>query len=152
MVDQSNDVRAMERALELARNCADSGDVPVGAVIVVDGVVVAEAGNRREAEQDPTAHAELVALRSAAAQRGSWRLDGATMYVTLEPCAMCAGALVHARIARLVIGAMDEKAGAVGSRYNLSQDPRLNHTFDVSVGLLGDQSAALLKEFFGQRR
>jgi len=152
MVHHLDDVRAMERALELARSCADSGDVPVGAVIVIDGDIVAEAGNQREADQDPTGHAELVALRSAAAQRGSWRLDGATMYVTLEPCAMCAGALVNARIARLVIGAMDEKAGAVGSRYNLSADPRLNHTYDVSVGVLGDESATLLREFFAQRR
>jgi len=142
----------MGRALEAAAAAAADGDVPVGAVALLHGEVLAVAGNRREADADPTAHAEVLVLREAAAALGSWRLDEVTVVVTLEPCAMCAGAMVSARVGRVVIGAMDERAGAVGSRYNLLDDPRLNHTAEVVVGVRAEESAALLRSFFAQRR
>ena len=142
----------MRLALEEARRAASLGDVPVGAVVLVGGQVVARAGNERQQRQDPTAHAELVALRSAATAIGAWRLSGATVVVTLEPCPMCAGALLAARVARLVFGAADAKAGACGSLYNLCADPRLNHELDVTRGVLAEPAARLLEEFFLARR
>ncbi|HWH33090.1 MAG TPA: tRNA adenosine(34) deaminase TadA [Egibacteraceae bacterium] len=142
----------MERALEQARLAEAHGDVPVGAVVVKDGAVLAEGRNVRERDLDPTGHAELVAVREAARALGSWRLDGCVLYVTLEPCTMCAGALVLARLPLLVFGAADPKAGAVGSLYNLVQEPRLNHRVDVVGGVLADDSGALLRRFFQARR
>jgi tRNA(adenine34) deaminase len=147
-----NDERFMRAALAEAALAGSHGDVPVGCVIVAEGVVVGSGENRRELERDPTAHAEIVALRRAASQRDRWRLDDVTVYVTLEPCVMCAGALINARVARLVIGALDEKAGAVGSRYNLLSDPRLLHEVSLTYDVLGEDSATLLREFFLERR
>jgi tRNA(adenine34) deaminase len=126
--------------------------VPVGAVVVVDGEVVARRHNERELNGDPTAHAELLAVRDAAVARGSWRLDDAALYVTLEPCAMCAGALVNARLGRLVFGAGDLKAGACGSLYNLLADPRLNHEVPITAGVASEECAELLGTFFADRR
>ncbi|MEX0705608.1 MAG: nucleoside deaminase, partial [Nitriliruptoraceae bacterium] len=126
----------MRVALAEAEAAAEAGDVPVGAVVVVDGHEVARGRNRREVDQDPTAHAEVLALRAAARELGTWRLDTATLVVTLEPCTMCAGALVLARIARLVFGADDPKAGAVGALYDVPRDPRLNHQVTVERGVL----------------
>lgn len=142
----------MAEALAEARHAADAGDVPVGAVVVVDGVIVGRGRNRREAAHDPCAHAEVEALREAAASRRSWRLVGATVYATLEPCPMCAGALVNARVARVVYGCADPKAGAVDTLFTIGRDPRLNHRFDVVSGVLRDECAALLKSFFAARR
>jgi len=142
----------MRVALDAARDAAAHADVPVGCVLVVDGDVVAVGENRREVDGDPTAHAEIVTLRRAAAARSGWRMDDATAYVTLEPCVMCAGALLAARVHRVVIGALDEKAGAVGSRYNLLSDPRLLHEVDVTYDVLADESAGLLRSFFDARR
>jgi len=142
----------MRQALAAATIAESHDDVPVGCVVVLEGEVVAVGENRRELDRDPTAHAELVALRLAAQQRGRHRLDGATVYVTLEPCVMCAGALLNARVARVVIGAMDEKAGAVGSRYNVLQDPRLLHEAVITYNVLAEESATLLKAFFAARR
>lgn len=148
----ADDTAAMRLALDEARRAGEAGDVPVGAVVIVDGRVVGAAGNRREATGDPTAHAEILALRKAADALGSWRLDSATVYATLEPCPMCAGALVAARIARLVFAAPDPKAGACGSLYNLCADPRLNHELAVESGLLESESAELLTGWFSARR
>ena len=142
----------MARALELARVAASHNDVPVGCVVVIDGRIVAEGENRREIDHDPTAHAEVVALRRAAEHVGRWRLDDATVYVTLEPCVMCAGALLNARVARVVFGAYDEKAGACGSRYNVLQDPRLFHEPSLLGGVCSDDASQLLSEFFATRR
>jgi len=143
----------MQVCIVEARRALEHDDVPIGCVVVdADGIELARAHNAREHDQDPTAHAELVALKGAAMKRGSWRLDRATMYVTLEPCAMCAGALVLARVARLVYGATDPKAGAVGSLYNIAQDARLNHRLDVTAGVLADECGALLTEFFAGKR
>jgi tRNA(adenine34) deaminase len=143
----------MRLALEAAAQASDHDDVPIGAIIVnADGQVVARRHNERELTGDPTAHAEILALRDAATGAGSWRLDGCTMVVTLEPCAMCAGALVNARIGRLVYGAADLKAGAAGSLYNLGADPRLNHEFEVTTRVLEDDCAGLLTSFFGELR
>ena len=150
--EQWSDDGAMALALDEARRAGVAGDVPVGAVALRDGRVIAAAGNRRESDTDPTAHAEVLVLREAAAALGRWRLDDVTVVVTLEPCAMCAGALVHARVKRVVLGAMDEKAGAVGSRYNLLSDPRLNHEIDVTVGVRGEESSELLQRFFADKR
>lgn len=147
-----SDLGAMDRALGAAREAAHAGEVPVGAVVLRQGRLLSVAGNRREAEHDPTAHAEMIALREAAAGLGRWRLDDVTLVVTLEPCAMCAGAILAARVPRVVIGAMDEKAGAAGSRYNLLDDPRLNHTAVVTTGLRAEESGQLLSEFFATRR
>jgi tRNA(adenine34) deaminase len=149
----SADELRMKAALDEAREALSHDDVPIGCVVVdADGTELARSHNARERDADPTAHAELLALREAAARRGSWRLDGTTLYVTLEPCAMCAGAMVLARIDRLVYGATDPKAGAVGSLYNVAQDDRLNHRIDVESGVLADESGALLKEFFRTKR
>jgi tRNA(adenine34) deaminase len=142
----------MVLALDEASRAARLGEVPVGAVVVLHGKVVARAHNERELRHDPTAHAEILALRAAAAAVGSSRLSGATMVVTLEPCPMCAGALVAARVGRLVFGASDPKAGACGSLYNLCADPRLNHELPVVRGVLAGPSARMLEEFFAERR
>jgi len=148
MVDET----FMRLALEEALLAGSEGEVPIGAVVVCDGAVVARAHNRRENDRDPTAHAELIAIREAASKLGRWRLSDCTVYVTLEPCPMCAGAMHQARIARLVYGAPDPKAGAVGTLFDLSDDERLNHRFEVRSGVLAEESAALLKEFFGRLR
>lgn len=147
-----DDERLMAVALREAETAAAHGDVPIGAVVAVDGEVVAAAHNRREVDADPTAHAEILALRAAARARGRWRLDGATLYVTLEPCAMCAGAAVLARLDRLVLGADDPKAGAVGALWDIPRDPRLNHRVEVARGVAGERCAALLRAFFADRR
>jgi tRNA(adenine34) deaminase len=146
------DAAVMELAIAEARLALADGDVPVGAVVVADGAVVARRHNERERSADPTAHAELLALRDAAARLGRWRLSDCTVAVTLEPCPMCAGALVAARVGRLVFGAADPKAGACGSLYNLLADPRLNHDVQVEPGVLAERCAALLSEFFADRR
>ncbi|HEV7657125.1 MAG TPA: tRNA adenosine(34) deaminase TadA [Mycobacteriales bacterium] len=143
----------MRRALGLAAAAVETGDVPVGAVVLSpDGGVLGEAANARERSTDPTAHAEVLALRAAAASVGSWRLSGCTLVVTLEPCTMCAGALVLARVARLVYGADDPKAGAVGSLWDVVRDRRLNSRPEVVRGILADESAALLRTFFAAHR
>jgi len=147
-----DDAAAMRLALDEAALAATHGDVPIGAVALVDGEVVARRHNERELTADPTAHAELLCLRDAAAARGGWRLDGLTLVVTLEPCPMCAGALWASRIDRLVYAAADLKAGATGSLYNLCADPRLNHEVAVTHGVLADESTALLQQFFAERR
>lgn len=144
---------AMRHALDAARLAPAHDDVPIGAVVVdPSGAVVAAGHNRREADADPTAHAEVLALRGAAARRGEWRLEGCTLVVTLEPCAMCAGASVLARVERLVFGAFDEKAGAVGSLWDLVRDRRLNHRPEVVAGVLADECGALIREFFDSHR
>ncbi len=142
----------MTRALELAELAASKGEVPVGAVLTKDQEVVAEGHNLTVTSQDPTAHAEVVVIRKAAQKLGDWRLTECTLYVTLEPCAMCAGALVLSRLRRLVFGASDPKAGMVGSLGNLVQDERLNHWIEVTGGTLADSSGDLLKDFFRARR
>jgi tRNA(adenine34) deaminase len=144
----------MRLALEQARLALETEDVPVGCVIVDDasGRILGTGRNVREAEQDPTGHAEVVALRAASRARDRWRLEGTTLYVTLEPCPMCAGALVNARVARVVYGATDPKAGAVGSLMDLCRDPRLNHRLAVTTGVLAEESATLLRAFFRARR
>jgi tRNA(adenine34) deaminase len=147
-----SDLEAMALALAEARQAGEAGEVPVGAVVVIDGEVVAQAGNRRERDSDPTAHAELLALRGAAAVTGSWRLEGATLVVSLEPCPMCAGALVGARVARLVYGAANTDNGACGTLYNLCADPRLNHEVAVIHGVEAERAAELLDDFFTRRR
>jgi tRNA(adenine34) deaminase len=142
----------MRLALDQARMAAGHGDVPVGAVAVDQaGTVLAAAGNEREIRNDPTAHAEILVLREASRRLRSWRLIGLTLVVTLEPCAMCAGAIVLARVARLVFGAFDPKAGAVSSLFDVVRDPRLNHRVDVRSGILEDECRALLKDFFASR-
>lgn len=145
--------KAMAQALALASAAADVGEVPVGAVLVDESQdVVAEAHNRVEELKDATAHAEMLVLSEAARARGQWRLEGLTLVVTLEPCAMCAMAAVWSRIDRIVYGAADLKAGAAWSLYNIPQDPRLNHQIELEAGLMADESALLLEEFFGERR
>jgi tRNA(adenine34) deaminase len=146
------DADYMGLALEAASEAARHGDVPVGCVVVVGGEVVGIGENRREIDGDPTAHAEVVALRRAAATLDRYRLDDATAYVTLEPCVMCAGALLNARVARVVIGAPDEKAGAVGSRYNVLSDPRLLHEAELEWDVRAEESSHLLQDFFAARR
>lgn len=148
----SKEAAYMRSALNGAREAGAAGDVPVGAVVVRNGEVLARAANRTLRDQDPTAHAELLAIRQAAAALGSWRLEGCALYVTLEPCAMCAGAIVLARMDKLVFGAWDDKAGMAGSVGDLVRHPRLNHRPEVSGGLLAEESAALLREFFSTRR
>jgi tRNA(adenine34) deaminase len=151
VTSRAADEALMRRALDEAAAAAAHGDVPVGAVVLdANGVVIGWGHNEREAEGDPTAHAEVVALRRAAAHRGEWRLDGCTLVVTLEPCTMCAGAIVQSRIERLVFGAFDDKAGAVGSLWDVVRDRRLNHRPEVVAGVLADESAALLRSFFGR--
>lgn len=147
-----SDDQAMTAALAEAAAAAEAGDVPVGAVVVHQGRIVAARHNEREVTGDPTAHAELLALRDAAVALGGWRLTGATVVVTLEPCPMCAGAVVAARVGRLVFGAVDMKAGACGSLYNICADPRLNHETEVVAGVQADACAELLTTFFSRRR
>ena len=146
------DARLMAAALAEAERCLAWGDVPVGAVVARGEAILAAAGNQRERLQDPTAHAEVIAIREAAAVSGSWRLTGCTLYATLEPCAMCAGALVLARVDRLVFGAIDPKAGFVGSLGDLANDPRLNHRLEVVAGVKAAEASALLNAFFASRR
>jgi tRNA(adenine34) deaminase len=147
-----DDERFMHEALIEAELAAQAGDVPVGCVLVRDGEVLARAHNHRQRTQDPTAHAELLALRAAAKVLGSFRLLGVTAYVTLEPCAMCAGALVNARVPRVVYGCDDAKAGAVRTLYNIGQDPRLNHRFELTPGVLAAECSAQLSAFFAALR
>ena len=142
----------MRRALELAEEAARRDEVPVGAVVVVDGAVVGEAHNEPRSRNDPTAHAEVLAMRRAGESLGHWWLNGATVYVTLEPCAMCAGAMVLARIDRLVFAAADPKAGMAGSLACIPQDDRLNHRVEITAGVLADEAGALLRSFFRARR
>jgi tRNA(adenine34) deaminase len=146
------DLDHMAEAMREAEQAAEAGDVPVGAVITEGGVVIARGRNRRELRQDPTAHAEVEALRAAAELRGHWRLGGVTIYATMEPCPMCAGALVNARIARLVYACSDPKAGAVDTLFGIGRDARLNHRYEVTAGVLAAESASLLRAFFAARR
>jgi tRNA(adenine34) deaminase len=147
------DLAAMEHALRLAADAARDGDVPVGAVVTdADGAVIGVGRNLREVEHDPTAHAEVVALRAAARARRSWRLDDCTLVVTLEPCVMCAGAVLQARVSRLVFGAWDDKAGAAGSVHDVVRDRRLPHRVEVLAGVREPEATALLRDFFGSRR
>lgn len=152
IIDPGTDVLFMQRALSLAEGAAAAGEVPVGAVLVRGDQVLAEAGNRPIASHDPTAHAEICALRTAAARAGNYRLPDTTLYVTLEPCTMCCGALVHARIGRLVFAAREPKAGAVVSTATVLDHPTLNHRVNWSEGLLAEVSARLLSDFFAARR
>ena len=146
------DLQFMRLALEQSRKAAALGEVPIGALLVREGLVLAQAHNFRETWQDPTAHAEMVAIREAATQAGSWRLTGTTLYVTLEPCAMCIGAIMLARIPRLVFGALDPKAGACGSVLNVPEERRLNHRVEVTGGVLEQESQELLQAFFKDLR
>ena len=149
----SNDETFLRTALEQAQLAADAGEVPVGAVIVgPDGDVLARGQNRVLRDSDPTAHAEMVALREAGKALGNYRLEGCALYVTLEPCAMCAGAMIHARIARLVYGAADPKAGAAGSVLSVLNHPQLNHQIQVTSGALAEECGEMLRQFFRQRR
>jgi tRNA(adenine34) deaminase len=148
----ADDERYMKLALREALAAFEEDEVPVGAVIVHDGRIIGKARNQRETLKDPTAHAEILALTQAASALGAWRLAGATMYVTLEPCPMCAGALVNARVDSLVVGALDPKAGSCGSLYDIVGDARLNHRVAVRAGVLADECGAVLKEFFDSRR
>lgn len=142
----------MQVALEEANAAFIDGDVPVGAVAVLEGRVIAKAHNERERRQDPTAHAEILVLKAASEAVGSWRLSGVDVYVTLEPCPMCAGAMVAARVGRLIYGAADERAGAAYSLYNIVQDPRLNHHVEIVAGVMAERSTELLQRFFQQKR
>ena len=146
------DAYYMGIALAEARRSLELGEVPIGAVVVHAGEVVGAAGNRRELDANPAGHAEVLAMQAAARHLGRWRLSGCTVYVTLEPCLMCAGLMQQARITRCVFGAHDQKAGALGSLYEIHMDTRLNHTFAVSSGILADECAALLQRFFADRR
>lgn len=147
-----DDERFMRMALDEARVAAEEGEVPIGAVVVCDGEVVARAHNRRETDADPSAHAEFSAMVMASRALERWRLTGCTVYVTLEPCLMCAGLMVNARVDRCVYGAPDPKGGALGTLYDVSHDPRLNHEFAVTSGVLADEAAELLRTFFRARR
>jgi len=149
---RANDIDFMRRALSLAKRAGFSGEVPVGAVVVHAGVVIGEGANRPISQVDPTAHAEIVAMRAAASQLQNYRLGGATLYVTLEPCAMCIGAALNARVARVVFGAWDEKAGACGSLFDIPRDPRVTHRIDVFGGVCSEESKELLRQFFSSRR
>ncbi|MBC8072059.1 MAG: nucleoside deaminase [Deltaproteobacteria bacterium] len=142
----------MAEALRVAEQAARAGDVPVGAIVVQQGRIVGIGRNRRECDADPVAHAEIVALREACRAAGRWRVDGATLYVTLEPCPMCAGAIVNARVARLVYGADDPKAGAARSLFSICDDPRLNHRVEIVPGVLAEPCATILKAFFRDAR
>ena len=143
----------MRQAIEQANIAGERGDIPIGVVIVTDqGEIIARAGNSREQRKDPTAHAEILALRAAGAQLGDWRIARSTMYVTLEPCPMCAGAITMARVPQLVIGAWNEEYGAVGSRWDLVRDQRMNHQVEVIPGVLENETGQLLREFFSEKR
>jgi len=147
-----SDLEAMQAALAEARLAAEAGEVPIGAVVVRDGAIIARGQNRVLRDLDPSAHGEIVALRVAAAALANYRLNGCTLYVTLEPCAMCAGAMIHARIDRLVFAAADPKAGAAGSVLSVVNHPQLNHRMQVEQGILGEEAAELLQSFFRERR
>jgi tRNA(adenine34) deaminase len=152
-IRRPGDVDFMRRALELARAAEAAGEVPVGALVVTaDGEIVGEGWNQPVAAHDPTAHAEILALRAAGQALGSYRLGGATLYVTLEPCPMCLAAIVHARVARVVFGAWDPRQGAAGSAFDLTRSRALNHTVDAFGGVLAEECGALLREFFARRR
>ena len=152
MTDAQEDARYVDLALVEARRAADAGEVPIGAVVVLDGTVIARAHNAPIILQDPTAHAEVLALRAAARELGNYRLERAMLYTTVEPCVMCCGALVHARVARLVYGAADPKAGGAASLYRILDDGRLNHRVAVTGGVRAEECSALLTEFFRARR
>ncbi len=152
MSDVSTDVKFMRRALELAGRAGDNLEVPVGAVVVQNGTVIGEGWNRPISDTDPTSHAEIVAMRAAAVRLQNYRLERAALYVTLEPCAMCIGAAVNARIARVVFGAWDPKAGACGSVFDLPREPKVTHRIDVFGGVCSEESSALLRRFFEARR
>jgi tRNA(adenine34) deaminase len=149
---ESQDLHWMRRAIDLAREAEARGEVPVGALLVREGAIIAGAWNRPISSSDPTAHAEIVAMREAARLLKNYRLPGATLYVTLEPCPMCAGAIIHARLARVVFGARDPKTGAAGSVFDLLQSPRHNHSVDVAGGILADECGRVLQGFFRARR
>jgi tRNA(adenine34) deaminase len=152
MIERQRQIAYMAEAIAEARRAAAEGEVPVGALVVADGAIAAAAHNRPIALNDPTAHAEMLALRQAGAALGAYRLAGAALFVTLEPCVMCVGAMVHARIGELYFGARDEKAGALGSVYDIGRDGRLNHRIEVYGGLMEPECAALLRDFFRSRR
>ena len=152
MSDLGTDTDFMRRALDLARRASIGGEVPVGAVVVQDGTVIGKGWNRPIGDNDPTAHAEIVAIRAAAAYRQNYRLAGAVLYVTLEPCAMCIGAAVNARITRVVFGSWDPKAGACGSAFDLPRDAKLTHRIDVFGGVCSEECGSLLRRFFEDRR
>ena len=152
MSSTSQDETYMRRALDLARHAQEAGEVPVGALVVLDGEIIGEAWNQPIVAHDPTAHAEIMALRAAAVRARNYRLPGATLYVTLEPCAMCAGAMVHARIARVVYGAADPKTGAAGSVFNLLETTELNHRAQVTRGVLAQECGKMLRDFFQAKR
>jgi tRNA(adenine34) deaminase len=152
VTDAQEDARYVDLALVEARRAADAGEVPIGAVVVLDGMVIARAHNAPITLRDPTAHAEVLALRAAARETGNYRLERTIVYTTVEPCLMCCGALVHARVARLVYGAADPKAGAAASLYRILDDGRLNHRVEVTAGVRAEECAALLTEFFRARR
>jgi len=147
-----DDIDGMRAALLEAEAAAQEGEIPVGAVVVLNGEIIAAGHNRSVAQSDPSAHAEIVALRAAGTRLGNYRMPGATLYVTLEPCVMCTGAIVQSRIKRVVFGAYDKKAGALGSALDLSDSRALNHRFEINGGVLADDSASLLKQFFETRR
>ncbi|MGI5840498.1 MAG: tRNA adenosine(34) deaminase TadA [bacterium] len=147
-----DDEALMREALAQAQQAYALGEVPIGAVVAIDGDIIGRGHNLRETAADPTAHAEIVALRRAAGVLGGWRLNGATLYVTIEPCPMCAGALIQARVRRLVFGAKDPKAGAVGSVLNLLEEKIFNHTVEVTAGVLAEECRAIMQDFFRQRR
>jgi len=145
-------IQFMQAALEEARAASDAGEVPIGAVLVHDGQILARSGNRTIRDNDPTAHAEIIVLREAARRLGNYRLAGATLYVTIEPCSMCAGAIIQARVSRLVYGADDPKGGAVCTCFQILSDPRLNHQVEVTSGVLASDCAAVIQSFFSERR
>lgn len=149
---QAQDEKWMREALLLARQAEAAGEVPVGAVLVKDGILLGSGWNQPIGAHDPTAHAEVMALRAAAKSVGNYRLTGSTLYVTLEPCAMCAGAMVHARVAKLVYGAADPKTGAAGSVFDLTRTDKLNHRLEVEGGVLAEECGGLLREFFSRKR
>jgi tRNA(adenine34) deaminase len=151
MPDAAHDT-FMRAALDLARQAADAGEVPVGAVVVIDGEIVGAGFNQPIGTHDPTAHAEIVAIRAAAARMGNYRLSGSTLYVTVEPCLMCVGALVHARVGTLVFGALEPKSGAVASSVRAHESPGLNHSFEVVGGVLAGECRAVIQQFFQERR
>jgi tRNA(adenine34) deaminase len=148
----TDDMQYMQHALELAARAEAAGEVPVGAVIVANGEIIGEGWNQPISAHDPTAHAEIIAMRAAAARLGNYRLTGVTLYVTLEPCPMCAGAMVHARVGRVVYGATDPIAGAAGTTFNLLQAPTLNHRVEIAGGVMAEACSRQLKEFFRARR
>ena len=152
MYQQWEDIDIMEQAILLARSAADQGEVPVGAIITFNGEIIGEGANCPVTSHDPTAHAEIIAIRKAAVNLTNYRLPGTTLYVTLEPCIMCMGAMIHARLQRVVFGAYDPKTGAAGSRYSIGSDKRLNHNIEITGGICETECASLLKNFFQERR